>query len=95
MTLAATSQEAYSKIIPKLPDSRKTVWECLLRHPEGMTNKELAVELKKDPNQITGRIFELRNLGLVKFYMKRRDRYTTYMAEVWVALPQSQQIAFW
>jgi hypothetical protein len=93
MTIAATSQEAYSKIIPKLPQCQYDVWFYLRNNP-GLTNAEIAYHLNKPINCITPRVLELRNLGYVKYFGKRRCQITGNIANVWVSVGESPQLRF-
>jgi hypothetical protein len=94
MTIQATSQEAYSKIIPKLPQCQYEVWFYLRNRPEGLTNAELAYYLNWPINRITPRILELRKLGYVKHYGKRQCKITGSMANTWVSVNDNPQLRF-
>ena len=63
-----TSIDAYVAIQPRLPKKQKDVYRLLseaTRQGVGMTNYELARALHWQINCVTGRVKELRDLGLV------------------------------
>ena len=51
----------YSLIQQDLPDRRARIFEIILKHPNGVTSKEIAKELGWTINCVTGRISELRD----------------------------------
>jgi predicted transcriptional regulator len=71
VSVAFTSVRAYNQIAKDLPDKQRDVFDALTNHPNGMTIKEIARFLYKDANEISGRIDELRRLGLVVRGLKR------------------------
>lgn len=87
-----TSQEAFSKMIPKLPESQFTVWSALRERAEGMTNAEISYHLQRPINTITPRTNELVRLGYVKEFGKRQCRITGSQAMVWVAIEELSQL---
>jgi len=60
-----TSLEAYRKVLPKIGTRQRDVLEVIRNH-EGITNCEIAEELGWSINRITGRVLELREMGLVE-----------------------------
>ena len=90
--MVKTSQKAYSKIIPKLPECQYLVWSALRERPEGMTNAEISYHLQKPINTITPRVKELRDLGYVKQFCVRKCRVTGSTANVWVAVDELEQM---
>jgi len=65
--IADTSLEAYDylKTHNLLTPSREKVYKCLLENGP-LTGKQIAKKLNKNFNEISGRITELKDLGLVK-----------------------------
>lgn len=55
----------YNMIKPHLPECRQRVYEIILQHPEGICNKQIAIEWGVPINSVTGRVTELREEGLV------------------------------
>lgn len=92
MTVQTTSREAYSKIIPKLPQCQYEVWFCLWKNPYGLTNAEIAYYLQWPINRVTPRVKELRDLGYVHYYAQRQCKITGSTANVWVAVEQNPQM---
>lgn len=62
----ATRNATYKMIQDNLPECRQRVMEVILQHPDGICNKEIALELSWAINSITGRVTELRKLGLIE-----------------------------
>lgn len=80
MTIQETSLQAYLEIKPKLGKKQAEVLEVL---KTGMyTNSELSNILGWSINRITGRVFELRVMGLVE-ESHRRASNTGRRAIVW------------
>jgi len=61
----AARNATYQMIKPDLPESRRRVYEIILQYPDGICNKQIALELGVPINCVTGRVKELRDLGLV------------------------------
>jgi len=61
----ASRNATYQMIKPDLPESRRRVFEIILQHPDGICNKQIALELGVPINCVTGRVKELRELGMV------------------------------
>ena len=55
----------YNIIKPHLPECRQRVYEIILQHPEGISNKQIAIEWGVPINSVTGRVTELRQADLV------------------------------
>ena len=51
----------YQMIKPDLPEKRQRVYEVILAHPDGITNKQIASILRWPINCVTGRVAELRD----------------------------------
>jgi len=62
----AVRNATYHQIKPELPEKRQRVFEVILVHPKGITNKQIALELKWPINCVTGRVSELREAGFIK-----------------------------
>jgi hypothetical protein len=60
-----TRNEAYHNIQSTLNASRQRVYEIIKNHPQGLTNNEIASIMHLQINKITGRVFELREMGMV------------------------------
>lgn len=61
----AVRNATFRQIQVHLPECRQRVLEVILSHPKGVCNKEIALELGWAINSVTGRVSELRGLGLV------------------------------
>lgn len=59
--------EAYSKIKSDLAEKQKIVYDLISNYPDGISNKQIAFELGFPINSITGRVTELKNMGLIEF----------------------------
>lgn len=94
MTITATSQQAYSNVIPKLPGAQFQVYKCLWEHPFGLTNAEVSFFLNWPINRITPRTNELRKLGCVRFLTTRKCNITGNQASVWIATEKNPQFRF-
>lgn len=81
----ATSKEAYQEIRPNLANRQYFIL-CLLAQVERATNKELSKRFGVPINEITPRILELRNMGVVIQVDERPDYITRKTAAVWTAL---------
>lgn len=60
-----TSMEAYESIQRDLGERQQLILDTIVDNP-GMSNHDIAHILGLEINQITGRVFELRTMGLVK-----------------------------
>ena len=78
--MQSTSLAAYEEVCETL-GARQTAVLAALDIP--MTNTELAKKMGYAINRITPRIFELRELGLVRRETKRPCKITGRMAIVW------------
>lgn len=78
-----TSLQAYNdKVKPELGARQEFVLNGL-KHLKSATNLELSVYLELPINQLTPRIFELRELGLVREHEKRTCRISGRRAISW------------
>lgn len=57
----AVRNATYRMIKPDLPEKRQRVYEVILAHPNGITNKDIAKALRWPINCVTGRVAELRD----------------------------------
>jgi DNA-binding IclR family transcriptional regulator len=62
----ANSAAAYETIADTLTNRQNDVLSALLRHPAGMTSKEIADWLESPLNAISGRISELKAMGRIR-----------------------------
>ena len=62
----ANSAAAYETIADTLTNRQNDVLSALLRHPAGMTSKEVAEWLESPLNAISGRISELKAMGKIR-----------------------------
>lgn len=91
MNLAtATRNEAYSGLLGTLGEKQRTVYDCLLGQND-MTNREIAAELRWPVNCVTGRVYELRLIGIVEPSIKRMCRYGRKVAQAWRVIPTTDQ----
>jgi hypothetical protein len=79
-----TSLHAYELLTQNLTDRQKEVLDRLRYFPD-VTNMELAVSLGWTVNRITGRVGELRKLGLVLDAGKRPCKITGGTSHAWKA----------
>jgi Response regulator containing a CheY-like receiver domain and an HTH DNA-binding domain len=79
-----TSLDTYWDIESKLGNRQVKVLEFLSHWKYGLTNNEIARELGIPINQITPRVFELRQKGLVEEACKRSCSVTGRTALVWI-----------
>lgn len=77
-----TSRTAYREVIPTL-NERQAVVLSLLEGSRPLTNTEIADQLGWEINRVTPRIHELRALGQVKDFGKRRCSKTGRKAYQW------------
>jgi hypothetical protein len=79
-----TSLHAYALLTQNLTDRQKEVLDRLRYFPD-VTNMELAVSMGWTVNRVTGRVGELRKLGLVLDAGKRRCKITNGISHIWKA----------
>src|ERR1017187_6260886 len=84
MGSADTSLHAYALLTQHLTDRQKEVLDRLRCFPD-VTNMELAVSMGWTVNRITGRVGELRKLGLVLDAGKRPCKITGGTSHCWKA----------
>ena len=65
------SNDAYIKALPSMAESRRACYDLIAERPR--TAKECAVELGKPFNAVSGRLSELKKMGLVEKTPMRRD----------------------
>jgi hypothetical protein len=83
--VASTSLEAYHKYADSLPEKRATILRHFLKHPDmNFTNRELAVALHTIPSNITGKVFTLRQHGLLVYAERRPCRVTENYCKAWM-----------
>ena len=78
-----TSRDAYYEIKPELGDRQRFVLNFLKTQIRPVTNSEISVQLKVPINQITPRIFELRQKGFVVSHGKKRCSVTGRVCLTW------------
>ncbi|MBI4227726.1 MAG: winged helix-turn-helix domain-containing protein [Candidatus Omnitrophica bacterium] len=93
MGVAQTSRAAYRDVRDGLGPRQLKVLEVIERSPGGITNNELAHELRWPINCVTPRVFELRSAGVVALVGKRPDRWTGKRSCVWGRV-QGAQLEF-
>lgn len=64
MTMAESSREVYARYSNNFETLRFRVFDLICRDP-GLDDQQIAEALNKEINSITGRITELRKMGLV------------------------------
>ena len=75
------SAAAYETIADTLTNRQNDVLSALLRHPAGMTSKEVAEWLESPLNAISGRISELKAMGKVRESGRRDGCAVLVMAD--------------
>ena len=82
MTVQQTSMEAYEAMIPLLSENQAVGYDVIRDHP-GMSNHDIARFLHWEINCVTGRVKELRDLGVVVFCGNKVDRVTGNTVMCW------------
>ena len=77
-----TSLEAYHSIEDELNSRQYQIWG-MLKHYRSLSNLEISRILGIPINCVTPRVKELRNMGLVVFSHKKKDRITGRNVMVW------------
>lgn len=77
-----TSIEAFKRVKPILGRNQMKVLN-LLRENHDLTNSEIANKLGWPINRVTPRVYELRQLGEVSEYKKRKCSITGLMVIAW------------
>ena len=77
----ANSSAAYETIADTLTNRQNDVLSALLRHPAGMTSKEIAKWLESPLNAISGRISELKVMGRIREAGRRDGCAVLVMAD--------------
>ena len=77
----ANSAAAYETIADTLTNRQNDVLSALLRHPAGMTSKEVAEWLESPLNAISGRISELKAMGRIREAGRRDGCAVLVMAD--------------
>lgn len=78
-----TSRIAYEEIRPELGKRQAVVFEYIKSAEIHPTNTEISVGLRIPINQVTPRVFEIRNKGLVISAGKRLCRITKKLCLTW------------
>lgn len=79
-----TSLDAYfARVLPRLADSQAEVFQVLSNATSDMTNNEIAKALGWSICRVTGRMKELRDMGLVVSNGKRRCGVTQNRVYSW------------
>lgn len=80
-----TSLEAYYDLIPRLGEMQDRVLGVFYEVPgkPDWTNREIAAHMGLDVCSITGRVYELRNMGLLEFSRKRMCGITLRRVLAW------------
>jgi predicted transcriptional regulator len=81
-TAIACRDESYAALMDKLGARQRVVYDTLA-HCGPMSNAEIARTLCVGVNQITGRVFELRELGLVESTGTGMDARTNRKVTLW------------
>lgn len=84
MAIQQTSIEAYQSIQPTLNQRQKQIYQIIKTHP-GISNNEIKRITKLGINQITPRVYELRQKGLVRCRGIKIDRITKRAVMCWEA----------
>ena len=77
----ANSAAAFETIADTLTNRQNDVLSALLRHPAGMTSKEVAEWLESPLNAISGRISELKAMGKIREAGRRDGCAVLVMAD--------------
>lgn len=77
----AESVAAYKTIAHTLANRQNDVLSAFLRHPSGMTSKEVAEWLESPLNAISGRISELKAMGKIQ-QVGRRNGCGVYVVNL-------------
>ncbi len=90
MGVRQTSIDAYKAILPSLSNRQKEVFEVLAKHPEGLTDQELADKLGWPINEVTPRRGELFLFKWVVKQGKKVSERTKRACYIWKAVVGSQ-----
>jgi len=82
---------AYIDILDKLPHSRAIVYQ-VISEVGPVSNEDIADILNKRINCITGRVKELRELGLIAFAGKAKSKTTGKTISLWRAEKLNEQL---
>lgn len=74
--------EAFEAMIPVLGEKQAIVYDVIRDHPS-MSNHDVARFLHWEINSVTGRVKELRDLGVVVLCGKKVDRVTGCTVMCW------------
>lgn len=78
-------KQYYEKVKPNLTEREQEVLEVIKRYPNGITCYEVAMQLKRFPNQISGRFKPLEDKGFIINTGKKNGH------DVWKFLPPTGQ----
>jgi hypothetical protein len=81
--LQQTSLKAFEEIIPSLNNRQKQVYELLRQVGHPLNNLMISKYLSLPINQVTPRILELRQKGLVLFAYLQKCPYTNHVSIFW------------
>lgn len=82
LTIQETSLEAYDVLQPELGKRQRQVYEIIEKHQEVSIN-DISRIMQKQTHNITGRLMELRNKGLVFNSGHKTDRITNRRVLKW------------
>ena len=91
MKLATSTRNAvYVELLDTLGEKQKRVYNLLCRRSD-LTNREIAAELQVPVNCVTGRVYELRQIGIVEPSIKRMCRFGRKVVQAWRIVPTTNQ----
>ena len=87
----STSLEAYLDIMPHLSKQQNLVYN-IIKHYKGSSNLDISRVMRRPINSITPRVYELRELNLIEFSHKKRDRITGKSCRCWKIVEKPNEV---
>jgi hypothetical protein len=85
-------KEVYIEILDKLGEMQKTVYDAV-KSLQPCSNEDVAIYLKKFPNETIPRIYELRGLGLVIYAGEGKSARSGRKVSLWKTVPVNPQLS--
>lgn len=89
--VTSTSRMAYSQLKKRLGQKQTEVYQTIARI-QPCDNLSISLTLNLPINSITGRVYELRDMGLVEEAGKHHNELTGRLTTHWRLTPKQQQL---